>query len=68
MGVGIWLRNLEKKEKRLGGRCHLTDITIDRHKNYEGVASYSSRCWKPEKYKINSLVLLFHVVPNDGSI
>ena len=28
--VGTRLRNLKKKEKGLGGRCRLTDTTIDR--------------------------------------
>ena len=27
--VRIWLQNLKKKEKGLGGRCCLTDTTID---------------------------------------
>ena len=27
--VGTWLQNLKKKEKGLGGRCRLTDSTID---------------------------------------
>ena len=28
--VGTRLRNLKEKEKGLGGRCRLTDTTIDR--------------------------------------
>ena len=48
--VGTRLQNLKKKEKGLAGRCGLTDTTIDRPKNYEGVASYSSECWEPAKY------------------
>ena len=32
------LRNLKKKEKRLGGPRRLTDATIDRLYNYTGVA------------------------------
>ena len=66
--VGTRLRNLKKKEKGLGGRCRLTDTTIDQLQNYEGVASYSSKCWEPAKYEINFLVSLFHVVSNEDSI
>ena len=66
--VGTRLRNLKKKEKGLGGQCCLTDTTIDPLQNYEGVASYSSKCWKPAKYEINFLVSLFHVVSNEDSI
>ena len=36
--VGTRLRNLKKKEKRLGGPGRLTDATIDRLYNYAGVA------------------------------
>ena len=61
------LRNLKKNEK-LGGRCRLTDTTIDWLKNNEGVASYSSKCWEPAKYEISFLVSLFHVVSNEDSI
>ena len=62
------LRNLKKKEKGPGGRCRLTDATIDRLQNYEGVASYSSKCWEPAKYEINFLVSLFRVVSNQDGI
>ena len=27
--VGTWLRNLKKKEKGVGEKCRITDITID---------------------------------------
>ena len=66
--VGTRLRNLKKKEKGLGGRCRLTDTTVDQLQNYEGVASYSSKCWEPAKYEINFLVSLFHVTSNEDSI
>ena len=66
--VGTRLRNLKKKEKGLGGRCRLTDTTIDRLQNYEGVASYSPKRWKPASYEINFLVSLFHVVSNEDSL
>ena len=66
--VGTRLRNITKKEKGLVGRCRLTDTTIDRLKNYESVASYSSKYWEPAKYEINFLVSLFHVVSNEDSI
>ena len=67
--VATQLRNLKKK-KGLVRRCRLTDatITIDRPQNHEGVASYSSKCWKLAKYEINFLVALFHVVSNEDSI
>ena len=52
----------------LGRRCCLTDTTIDRLWNYEGVATYSSIFWEPAKYEINVLVSLFHVVSNEDSI
>ena len=66
--VGTILRNLKKKQKGVGGRCRLIDTTIDQLENYEGVASYSSKCWEPAKYEINFLVSLFHVVSNEDSI
>ena len=44
------------KEKGLCWRCRLTDTTIDRLQNYEGVGSYSSKWWEPAKYEINFLV------------
>ena len=34
------LQNLKKKEKGLGGSCRLTDTTVDRLENYEGVARF----------------------------
>ena len=61
------LRNLKKK-KGLGGRYRLTDTTIDRLYNYEGAASYSSKCRELAKNEINFLVSLFHVVSNEDSI
>ena len=66
--VGIRLQNRKKKEKGLGGSCCLTDTTIDRLQNYEGVASYSSKFWELAKYEINFLASLFHVVSNENSI
>ena len=66
--VGTQLRDLKKKEKGLGGRCYLTDTTIDRLYNYESVTSYSSKCWEPAKCEINFLVSLFHVTSNEDSI
>ena len=36
--------------------------------SYEGVASYSSKCWEPAQCEINFLVSLFHVVSNGDSI
>ena len=48
------LQNLKKKEKGLGGSCRLTDTTVDRQENYEGVASYSSKRWEPAQCKINT--------------
>ena len=58
--VGTQLRNLKKK-KGLSGRCRLTDTTIDRLENYEGLAGYSSKYWEPAKYEINFLVSLFQM-------
>ena len=66
--VGTWLRNLKKKEKRLGGRCRLTETTIYQLYKYEDVASCYSKCWEPAKYEINFLVLLLPVVSNEDSI
>ena len=37
--VGTRLRNSKKKEKGLGGRCCLTDTTIDQLQNYEDVGN-----------------------------
>ena len=65
--VGTRLRNLKKKQKGIGGRVRLNNVTIDRLQNFGGVTIRQTK-GNLEKMKSSPLASLFHAVCNKDNI